>query len=87
MSKQGLTVGAACLVLVGSAAATQEWLWTGFLGAMVAVLGVFEWIGVKRNGLTLTNRFREMKTGNKWKLTGGMVSFFAWLMYHLWLEK
>ena len=86
MSKQGLAVGSACVVLVGSAAATGEWLWTGFLVALVAILGIFEGIGVKLNGETLTNRFRAMKTGNKVTLTGGILSFIAWLMYHLWLE-
>lgn len=87
MSRQFLSVATACIALIGSAAATQEWLWTSFLTALVALLGLFEWIGIKTGGATLTRRFKEMEEGNKLKLTGGLLSFAVWLMYHLWLEK
>ncbi len=86
MSKEAMGVIIACVTLLGSTAATQEWLWTGFIGALIAGLGVFEFVGVKLDGRTLTTRFREMQTKGKVTLTGGILSFITWLMYHLWIE-
>jgi hypothetical protein len=86
MKRETKGVIAACSLLVASGAATGEWLWTGFLAALVAILGVFEAIGIKTGRQTLTQRFRELSEGRKMVLTTGIVGFIGWLMYHLWIE-
>ena len=86
MNKEAAGVILACLGLLGLTAASGEWLWTGFVGTLIASLGLFEYIGVKRDGRTLTTRFRELGNTGKTTITGGILGFITWLMYHLWLE-
>jgi len=77
---------AAFAVLLASFAAVGLWWWFGFVLALLALLGVFELLSVRRTGLTLSAQYTKLVREKP--VAGGVISaiiggFFGYLLFHL----
>lgn len=65
------------------------WWWVAFWGAIALVLGGFELASFLITGKTISQRFWAWKkTAPKWQkylILGGMISFWTYLICHLFL--
>jgi hypothetical protein len=77
---------AAFVVLLAGFAAVGLWWWFGFTLALLALLGVFEWLSVRHTGLTLSAQYTKL--AREKPAAGGVISaiiggFFGYLLFHL----
>jgi hypothetical protein len=73
-------------VLLAGFAAVGLWWWFAFTLALLALLGVFEWLSVRRTGLTLSAQYTKLTRERP--VAGGIISaiiggFFGYLLFHL----
>ena len=73
-------------VLLAGFAAVGLWWWFAFLLALLALLGVFELLSVRRTGLTLSGQYTKLVQERP--VTGGVIStivggFLGYLLFHL----
>jgi uncharacterized protein (DUF697 family) len=77
---------AAFVVLLAGFAAVGLWWWFGFTLALLALLDVFEWLSVRRTGLTLSGQYTKLVREKP--IAGGVINaivggFFGYLLFHL----
>ncbi len=73
-------------VLLTGFAAVGLWWWFAFTLALLALLGVFEWLSVRYTGLTLSTQYTRLVREKP--VAGSIVSaiiggFFGYLLFHL----
>ncbi len=73
-------------VLLAGFAAVGLWWWFAFVLALLALLGVFELLSVRRTGLTLSAQYTKLVREKP--VAGGIISaivggFFGYLLFHL----
>ena len=73
-------------VLLAGFAAVGLWWWFAFLLALLALLGVFELLSVRRTGLTLSAQCTKLVREKP--VLGGLMTaivggFFGYLLFHL----
>jgi hypothetical protein len=73
-------------VLLAGFAAVGLWWWFGFTLALLALLGVFELLSVRRTGLTLSAQCTKLVREKP--VLGGLMTaivggFFGYLLFHL----
>lgn len=78
-------LSAFAVVLIGFAA-SELWWWFGFALALLALLGVFELISVKKTGMTLSAQYTKLVRERPvlgYLMHTILGGFFGLLLYHL----
>ncbi len=77
---------AAFATLLLAFAASGLWYWFFFTAALLAMLGIFELVAVRRTGITLSEQYHRLV--KRKPLVGAILhatigAFFGYLLYHL----